>query len=117
MKRIISSVLVVAMILAVVFSLASCSNISQSYADKINKAAEDNKHYTLAQVKEDLGENAVELTILNSGVVIAVAGCKSVEDIEDKIEAGETVKGIIVTVVASKATGAKYTEITENDLK
>jgi hypothetical protein len=117
MKRIISSVLVVAMILAVVFSLASCSNISQSYADKINKAADDDKHYTLAQVKEDLGENAVELTVLGTGVVIAVAGCKSVEDIEAKIEAGETVKGIIVTVLANKAISAKYTEITEDDLK
>ena len=105
------------MILAVVFSLAACSNISQSYADKINKAADDDKHYTLAQVKEDLGENAVEITLFSSGAVIAVDGCKSVQDIKDKIDEGKTVKGIIVTVVAGKATGAKYTEITENDLK
>lgn len=116
MKKIVSAVLVVVLALSMVFALSSC-NISQSYADKINKAAENDEHYTLAQVKEDLGENAVEITFLNSGVVIAVKGCKTVEDIKDKIEAGETVQGIIVTIVASKAMSAKYTEITEDDLK
>lgn len=117
MKRIISSVLVVAMILAVVFSLASCSNISQSYADKINKAAGDGEPYTKSQVLEDLGDNAFEVNLLVGGVVIAVAGCDSIEDVEAKLENGETVKGIIVTIVLGKATAAKYGEITEDDLK
>ena len=117
MKRIISSVLVVAMVLAMVFALASCSNISQSYADKINKAAEDGEPFTKAQVLEDLGEDAFEVNLLIGGVVIAVAGCDSIDDVEAKIDNGETVKGIIVTIVLGKATSAKYGEITEDDLK
>ena len=50
-------------------ALASCSNISESYAEKINKAAEAGEHYTLEKVKEDLGDEAVDITVVGSGVL------------------------------------------------
>ena len=117
MKRIISSMLVVVMLLAMVFTLASCSNISESYANKINKAAEEDKHFTKAQVLEDLGDEAFEANFLVGSVIVAVAGCDSLEDVQAKIDNGETVKGIIVTIFLDKATHAKYGEIKESDLK
>ena len=46
MNKIISMILVCALLLGCVFAFASCSNISESYAKKINKAAEADKHYT-----------------------------------------------------------------------
>ncbi len=110
--KIVSMILVVVLLGAL---LASCTNVSQAYADKINDAAEKKEHITYDQVLEDLGENAIDVTFLKSGVIIAVDGCKTLEDLEDKLEAGETVKGIVVTVAAGKATAAIYKEISEED--
>ncbi len=110
--RIVSMLLVIVLIGAL---LASCSNVSQAYADKINDAAEKGEYVTYKQVLEDLGEIAIDVTPLETGFVIAVDGCKTREDLKAKIEAGETVKGIVVTFVAGKATGAVYKEITDKD--
>lgn len=117
MKKILSAVLACVLIIGCVLALASCGKISESYAKKINKAAEADEHYTYDQVKEDLGDNAVDITILKSGVIIAVKGCETLDEIEDKLDDGKTVKGIVITVVAGKATSATYKEITEEDLK
>ena len=118
MKKIISLVLVAVLM---VLALASCSNISQSYADKINKAAENDKHYTYEDVKKDLGEDVVDITVTvigsTNGTLIAVKGCDSVEDIHEKIDNDETVKGIVVVILNSKATSASYKELTKDDLK
>ena len=117
MKRIISVALVVVMLVATMLSVVSCGPISESYAEKINKAAEVGEHYTYDKVVEDLGDNAVEIAVFGTGVVIAVKGCETLADIEEKIDNGEIVKGIVVTMLANKAMSAAYKEITENDLK
>lgn len=102
---------------AFVLTLASCSKVSQKYADKINEAAEAGENYSLAQVKEDLGDEAIEILVFNNGVIIAVKGCTSYDDLKAQIDEGKTVKGLIVSIAFGKATGAKYTEITKDDLK
>ena len=120
MKKIISTVLVCVLMLGAMLALASCSNISEKYAEKINAAAEADEHYTYADVKEDLGEDVVDITVTvmgsTSGVLIAVEGVSSLDELEDKLDNGETVKGIVVTILNSKATKAVYKEITESDL-
>ena len=113
MKRILALVLT----LSLVFMVASCGKISESYAKKINAAADKGEHYTYDQVVEDLGDNAIEIAVLGTGVVIAVKGCESVADIREKIDNGETVKGIVVTMLVNKAMSASYREITKDDLK
>ena len=117
MKKTLSLIFVTVLLLSTVLMLASCSNISESYAKKINLAAENDEHYTYTQVLEDLGDGAIDMTIAKNGVIIAVQGCESVDEIEDLIDDGKDVKGIIVTVVLGKAISAKYTVITEDDLK
>ena len=122
MKKIISLALVCVMLMGCVFALASCGNISESYAEKINKAAEKGEHYSYADVKDDLGDNAIDITIgvgdsFKSGVIVAVKGCETVEDVQAKIDEGKTVKGIVVGIALGKATSAAYKEITEDDLK
>lgn len=120
MKKIVSAILVCVLMLGVVLSLASCSKISESYADKINKAAEKDEHYTYSEVMEDLGKNAVDLTlnVLNNhnGAIVAAKGCESLEEINEKLEAGEEVKGIVVVILNNKATSAEYKVITEEDV-
>jgi hypothetical protein len=117
MKRIISLLIVCVLLVGSVFALCSCSNISESYATKVNEAAKNGEHYTYDKVLEDLGENAVDITLLKSGVIVAVEGCKTLDDIKDRIDDGKTVEGIVVTIALGKATGAVYKAITADDLK
>lgn len=113
MKKILIALVMVFSLVA----LCSCSNVSESYAKKINKAAENNEHYTVAQVKEDLGEEAIDVNLFVGGAIIAVKGVTTFEDLKAKIDAEEDVKGIIVYYALGKATKATYKVITAEDLK
>ena len=113
MSKILALILALLMVVSV---FAACGNISQSYADKVNKAAEKDEHITYTEVLEDLGEDAIDITLLKSGVIIAVKGCSTVDDIKAKLDDGKTVKGIVVTVVGGKAISAEYREITNKDV-
>jgi flagellar basal body-associated protein FliL len=117
MKRIISAILLCVVLAGCMFTMASCSNATEAYAKKINKAADAKEYYTYDEVVEDLGDEAIEIALLKTGVIIAVKGCTSLDEVEDKVDDGKTLKGIVVTVVAGKATGAEYREITKDDLK
>ena len=117
MKRILSTLLVCVLLVGCVLSFASCSKISESYADKVNEAAKAGEPYTYDQVVEDLGDNAIEIALLKTGAIVAVKGCESLEEIKDQLEAGKEIKGIVVVVAAGKAISAEYRVITEDDLK
>ena len=96
-------------------ALTACSNISQAYADKINKAAEKEEYVEYLDVLNDLGDNAIDITVLKTGVIIAAQGCESLEDLNAKLDEGKQVKGIIVTMVGGKATKAEYKVLTKED--
>lgn len=107
------------------FSLASCSKVTEKYADKVTEAfkedAKDTK-YTYKKVLKDLGKEAIDITIDaplvgRSGVIVAVKGCKSKEDIEKKINDGKKVEGLVITIAGDIATAAVYKEIKSSDLK
>ena len=106
---------------AVVVSLASCSNVTQDYANKIVEKANDSKNYTYEEVMKKLGDEAINGTIevagYRMGVVIGVKGIKTKEDLQAKIDAGEDVEGIVVTIANGKATTARYGKINASDLK
>ena len=95
--------------------LTACSNISESYAEKINVAAAKDEHLDYLDVLNDLGENAIDITIAKTGVIIAAQGCTSLEELNAKLEAGETVKGIVVTLFAGKALSAEYKVLSSED--
>lgn len=103
---------------AALFSLASCSGVSASYADKINEEAKDgdDDFITYDDVMKKLGDEAVDLTLAvagsHSGFVYGVKGCKSWDDIQEKIDNDEKVEGLVITILNNKATGAVYKEIT-----
>ena len=71
------------------------------------------------QVKEDLGDEAIEIIIpvINTGVVIAVKGCESYDEIKAQLEEGKETKGIVVVITGGQAASAEYRVITEEDLK
>lgn len=116
MKKIGKTLLVFVSLLSLVL-LASCSKVNQKYADKINAAAESGEHYTVEKIRKDLGDEAIEILILNNGVIIAVKGVKSEEDLEEKLESEEVVEGLLITILNGKAISATYEEIDLSDLK
>ena len=99
--------------------LASCGKISQRYATKLNKAAQNEEHYTYDEVLEDLGDYAVDLTnpITHTGIIVAVEGCKTLDDIKDLYDARQKAEGLMITVLAGKVMSATYKEIAESELK
>lgn len=121
MKKIFKALGVVIASGAVVASLASCSNVTQDYADKIVEKAEDKKNYTYEEVMKKLGDEAINGTIevagYRVGVIIGVKGIKTKENLQAKIDAGEDVEGIVVTIANGKATTARYGKINASDLK
>lgn len=121
MKKIFKALGVVIASGAVVASLASCSNVTQDYADKIVEKAEDKKNYTYEEVMKKLGDEAINGTIevagYRVGVIIGVKGIKTKEDLQAKIDAGDDVEGIVVTIANGKATTARYGKINASDLK
>lgn len=117
MKKLFKGLASVLAAFVLLVSLASCSKVSQSYADKINKAAEDGEALTVEQVQKDLGDEAQSYLVLNSGVIVAVKGVKSKEDLEKKLDEEDKVEGLIVTCVLGKATAAAYEDIDLSDLK
>ena len=111
---------ILAIVLLAVMSLTvltACSNISQAYADKINEAAAKEEYIEYLDVMNALGENAIDITIAKTGVIIAAQGCTSLEELNTKLEAGETVKGIVVTLFAGKALSAEYKVLSSEDTK
>jgi outer membrane murein-binding lipoprotein Lpp len=96
-----------------VLVLAACSNVTEKYAAKINEAAEAGEHYTVEQIREDLGDEAVEVLVFNTGVIYAVKGCESKAEIEELIDAGKEVEGITIVIAGGKAVSAKYSVINE----
>ena len=103
-------VLVFAMI-----AFVGCAGVNQSYADKVNEAAEANEHLTYEDVVKDLGEPTIKASkggeILGvSGIDTWAKGCDTAEELAAKIEAGEAVDTIVVTFLNGKATLAVFTE-------
>ena len=117
MKKFVKVLALLACSLAFVFALASCSNVSQSYADKINEAAKNNEHISYDDAVDALGDECVDFTlaVLNNhtGALIAVKGVKK-DEYEAKVknataEEAEKLEAIIIVVLLDKCTSATYT--------
>ncbi len=95
---------------------AGCG-VNEITAERINKAAEEEKHLTYEDLVKSYGAPTVDLTISfgsgsQTGVCIWVNGCKTQEDLEAKHEAGKTLEALYVTFAGGKAVGAEYKEYT-----
>lgn len=96
------------------FLLISCG-VSESYANKINKAAEKGDHYTYTEVVDDLGEATVAVGAAGIGVYFWIDGCDTLEEATQKYDAGKTVYCLRVNFNLKKqAVEASWTEWTPN---
>ncbi|MDE5565971.1 MAG: hypothetical protein K2I77_03185 [Anaeroplasmataceae bacterium] len=94
--------------------LVSCKggNISKSYADKINKAAEEGNYITLEEVEKALGDYAQVSVVAGYGTVSAVKGYKASEDekfMSDLLKKPDKKISIItITIADGNATAAVF---------
>ena len=121
MKKTLSLILAAMLLVGCVFVLASCSNVTEAYADKINEAADNKEYLAYEDVLKDLGDEAVdytgELFGVRGGFIVAIKGCTTKDEIKQKVESSDKVEGIYILIVNGNATKAYYKEITEDDIK
>ncbi len=123
MKKLVKIIGIASVLGAFAFTTASCSHATESYANKINDEAKDDdgEYITYEKAKKALGKECIDLTVTvlgsSNGALVAVKGCKSTDDIQKKIDDGEEVKGIVITVLNNNCTSAVYKTISTSDLK
>ena len=123
MKIIKRVLLGLALAFVCVITLASCSNATQSYADKINSAAEKSEYVTYEDAKDALGDELIDLTVTTfgstGGIIAAVKGFNK-DNYEQKLdEASDETKFdlIVIVVVNGKCTNASFSSITKGEVK
>ncbi len=122
MNRIKKVLLGLALAFVCVITLASCSKVSQSYADKINNAAEKKEYVAVADAKDALGDECFDVNFLVAGALVAVKGYKNdmtYAELEKKMsEADENTKfeAIAIVYVGSNCMGALYVSGTAAEL-
>ncbi len=111
MKKFTALLLVLFMALV----LVGCAGVSESYAEKVNKAAEADEHLLYADVIEDLGEAQIDLAgdvpfVGVSGICTWLKGCEDVTEAKAKVSNGETVYALTITFGGDKALSASWDE-------
>ena len=102
-----------------VFALTSCSNINQGYADKINDAYKNGTTLKYEAVKKDLGDECIDLTKEQSGILIAIKGMTA-GNYKDKLKDAkpeDKYEFISVTVVQGNCSYAIYTSGTAGEIQ
>ena len=97
--------------LAFVLLLSGC--VSERYEDKVEDAADRNKHLTYNEVVSDLGEATIKGGITGdyaSGLFVWVKGCDTLEEANAKYEAGKKVEALYITFLGGKAVDAEWEE-------
>lgn len=110
MKRFKKIFGLVGICLAFVVFLASCSNVNQSYADKVNNAYKNNTSMKYEDVKKDLGDECIDVTTNQNGVLVAIKGVKA-GNYQEKLQNAkedEKFEFITITVVVGNCTYAHY---------
>ena len=101
-----------------VFGLCSCSNINQGYADKINDAYKNKTALKYEAVKKDLGDECIDITKDENGILIAIKGLNA-SNYKEKLEnakAEDKFEFISVTVVQGNCTYAYYSTGTAGEV-
>ena len=116
MNRIKKVLLGLALAFVCVVTLASCSKVSQSYADKINEAAKTEEKITYEDAKSALGD---EVLVDIAGQMIAVKGLTK-DNYKEKLDnADENTKFsvIMVNTLLGNCVSATYAEFTVKEVK
>lgn len=108
-----------ALVFVALITLASCSNATQSYADKINKRYSEGNAITYEDAVADLGDECINVTVAKNGVLVAINGYTK-DNYEEKLNSADEntkFKFIVITVVTGKCTYAHYATGSAGEVK
>ena len=93
-----------------IFVLAACSKITKSYADKINDSYQNKSPLKYEDVKNELGDECIDVTTNKNGRLVAIKGVNSSNYLEklQKASIDEKFDFISITVVNGDCTYALY---------
>lgn len=119
MKKVFKLSMVSLIALFAMFTLVGCAKVSESFAEKINEKAEAKEYYTYEELVEKLGDPTLDvsgsisiggLEVKPTGVAVWVDGYENMDDVEEALEDGKTIKSLTVTFLDGNATKAEYDE-------
>ena len=116
LKRILGSLVIC---LTFVFALASCSKVNENYANKVNDAYKNGTALKYEDVKNELGDACIDVTVDKNGLLIAVKGMNQ-SNYKEKLEKAsndEKFDFISITVVQGNCTYAYYATVTASEIK
>ena len=113
MNKIKKLFLGLALVFVAMITLAGCSKVSQSYADKINAAAKTDTPITYQEAKEALGKECSDWTLGGYGIIFAIKGYQldNEEDFKKLLNEGDkTTKYEMILIVCDneKCKSASY---------
>jgi len=122
MNKIKKLFLGLALVFVAMITLAGCSKVSQSYADKINAAAKTDTPITYQEAKEALGKECSDWTFGGNGIMFAIKGYQldNEEDFKKLMdESDKTTKYEMIIIVCSlgKCKSASYISGTGEEME
>ena len=106
MTKVLKRFFLVIVVIALTLTLTGCGFASK--AKKLDENFKAGEEYSLADIKDKMGDPTYEATFAGSGVVVWINGCDSKEDAQKMWEEGETADALVVTVVLNKVTSVDY---------
>lgn len=114
MKKVVKITALMLVIVMSIALLASCG-VSEKTAEKVNQAVKDGEPMTVDKLKKTCGgEPTADLRVGSTGFMVWVQGCKNMDEVQAKRDAGKTLKALYVMVVGGKATSATFQDYDEN---
>lgn len=105
-----AKVVSIALVAVLALGLLCACGVSQNAADKINEKAEKKEYYTKEELVKKYGEPTIDATVAGIGACTWVNGCKTLEEVEEKLDAGKKLEALVVTFAGGKAMSATYGE-------
>ena len=117
--KILRNLLGILLCCTVVFMLASCSNATKSYSDKINDAYQAGNAVLYEDAVKALGDECIDCTKSQTGILVAAKGIKKDNYLEQLEKADQNTKFdiITVTVVQGKCTYSHFSTGTVGDIR
>ena len=117
--KVLRNLLGILLCCSILFMLASCSNISQSYSDKVNDAYQSGTPLLYKDVKEEFGKECIDCTLAETGTLVCVKGLSNDNDLDTLAKASDDTKYdiLVITVVQGKCTYAHFSTGTTGEVR
>ena len=108
MTKVFKRFLIIVVVLALTLTLTGCGFASK--AQKLDEEFKAGEKYSLADIKDKMGDPTYEATVAGTGVVVWINGCDSKEEAEKLWEEGKSADALVVTVAFNNVTSVDYVE-------